>query len=130
MARILLIDDDRDIRTLVLYELLAAGHEVREASDGAQGLAIQRSSPAEVVVTDIFMPEKEGIETIRELKEEFPEIKVIAITGGGRLRESERSFTTHDVGVVAKHLGVVAVLNKPFETAELLRSIESALDGH
>lgn len=129
MARILLIDDDHDIRKLVLYELMAAGYEVLEASDGAQGLAIQRSSPAEVVVTDIFMPEMEGIETIRELREEFPGVKVIAITGGGRLAEKDSS-KPHDLGVVARHLGVVAVLNKPFDTAQLLNSIESALGRH
>jgi CheY-like chemotaxis protein len=113
-----------------MYELQAAGHEVRAAGDGAQGLAMQRASPADVVVTDIFMPEKEGIETIRELMDEFPGIKVIAISGGGQMRGARRSFTAHDLGVVAGQLGVVAVLHKPFETRELLKSIESALGEH
>jgi CheY-like chemotaxis protein len=130
MARILLIDDDRDVRTLMVYELKAAGHDVQAAQDGVEGLAMQRLSPADVVVTDIFMPEKEGIETIRELTEEFPGIKIIAISGGGQVRGSRRSFTAHELGVVADQLGVVAVLHKPFETRELLRSIESALGVH
>jgi CheY-like chemotaxis protein len=131
MARILFIDDDRDIRTLVLHELEAAGHEVRTASDGAQGMALQRALPADVVVTDIFMPEKEGIETIRDLKAEFPQTKIIAISGGGRLAAAaRRTFTDHDLGVVAAELGVAAVLRKPFETHQLLSSIASALEEH
>jgi CheY-like chemotaxis protein len=127
LARILVIDDDRDVRALILYELKAAGHEVRVASDGAEGLAMQRAAPADVVVTDIYMPEKEGIETIRELKEQFPAVKIIAISGGGRLRAGARAFTTQEIGVVAGHLGVAAVLQKPFETQDLLQSIASAL---
>src|SRR5687767_1549944 len=110
MARILVIDDDRDVRTLVLYELEAAGHEVRAASDGAQGMALQRALAADVVVTDIFMPEKEGIETICDLNAEFPQVKIIAISGGGRLAApARRAFTDHDLGVVAEQLGVAAV---------------------
>jgi CheY-like chemotaxis protein len=129
MARILVIDDDSDVRTLMVYELRVAGHEVRGASDGAEGLTRQRESPADVVVTDIYMPEKEGIETIRDLKEEFPRVKIIAISGGGR-NPSAGGFSAHDLRVVAGELGVIAVLQKPFETRELLRSIESALGEH
>lgn len=127
MARILVIDDDSDVRDLIREQLQSAGHEVRAASDGVEGLALQRDSPAAVVVCDIFMPEKEGIETIRELKEEFPAVKIIAISGGGRLRTARRSFTAHELSVVATELGVARVLNKPFEARELLVSIESAL---
>jgi CheY-like chemotaxis protein len=129
MARILVIDDDRDVRTLVLYELAAAGHEVRAAADGAQGLAMQRASPADIVVTDIFMPEKEGVETIRELKDAFPLVKIIAMSGGGTLGAPRRALTMRDLGVVAGELGVVAMLEKPFGTEELLRSVEMALTG-
>lgn len=127
MARILVIDDDKDIRTLMLFELEAAGHEVRAAADGAQGLALQRASPADVVITDIFMPEKEGIETIRDLRDEFPLVKIIAISGGGNIRGRGQAFTLRDLGVVAAELGVVSVLQKPFQTHDLLTSIETAL---
>ena len=96
-------------------------------NNGEQGLRLQRQSPADVVVTDIFMPEKEGIETIRDLKEEFPQVKIIAISGGGRLRAPGQGFTTRDLGVVASELGVCALLQKPFETQQLLASIEVAL---
>ena len=125
MARILVIDDDSDVRALICGDLRSAGHDVTAAADGAQGLALQRQSPAELVVTDIFMPEKEGIETIRELKQEYPAVKIIAISGGGRL--APRYFTTHELDVVASELGVCAVLHKPFESSELLSTIESAL---
>ena len=127
MARILVIDDDGDVRTLLCVQLEAAGHEVRAAADGVAGMALQRKSPAELVVTDIYMPEKEGIETIRELKQEFPATRIIAISGGGRTRGSVRAFSSHELGIVASELGVSAILNKPFETRELLISIESAL---
>ena len=124
MARILLIDDDLDVRTLIQRELEAAGHEVRSAPNGAEGLALQRASPSELVVTDIFMPEKEGLETIRELREQFPDVKVIAISGGGRI-----GTPTWRIAVVARELGVVAVLDKPFDAGVLLKSIDSALAG-
>jgi len=126
MARIIVIDDDKDVRKVILYELRAAGHEVREAGDGAQGLALQRAAPADLVVTDIYMPEKEGIETIRELKEEFPEVKIIAMSGGGSLRPRMRAFTAQQLAVVARELSVGAVLQKPFPIQELLKAVEAA----
>jgi DNA-binding response OmpR family regulator len=123
MARILLIDDDRDIRTLMVYQLEAAGHQVRAAANGEEGLAMQRELGADLVVTDIFMPEKEGIETIRDLRHEFPAVKIIAISGGGRARPS----FARDLSVVAGELGVFIVLQKPFDTQQLLSSIDAAL---
>lgn len=122
LARILVIDDDRDVRILMQRELEAAGHEVRSAPNGAEGLALQRAAPSQVVVTDIFMPEKEGLETIRELREQFPDVKVIAISGGGRM-----GTPTRRIAVVARELGVYEVLEKPFDAAVLLKSIDGAL---
>jgi len=130
MARIIVIDDDHDVRALIVWDLQAAGHEVRAAADGAQGLSLQRASPAELVVTDIYMPEKEGIETIRELKEQYPGLKIIAISGGGSAYGSRASFSTRELSVVATELGVAAVLQKPFASEELLRSIDAALGKH
>ena len=129
MARIIVIDDDGDVRALLRMQLEAQGHEVRSARDGAEGLALQQEFDSQVVITDIFMPEKEGIETIRELKERFPAVKVIAISGGSRLAGSHRSFTVRELSIVAGELGVAAVLQKPFDGAELLRSVDSALRG-
>ena len=122
MARIIVIDDDKDVRKVILYELRAAGHEVREAGDGAQGLALQRAAPADLVVTDIYMPEKEGIETIRDLRQEFPATHVIAMSGGSRVGPASEGLA-----VVAGELGVAAVLYKPFHAKELLACVDSAL---
>ena len=129
MARIIVIDDDQDVRALMVWDLQAAGHEVRAAADGAQGLSLQRASPAELVVTDIYMPEKEGIETIRELKELYPNLKIIAISGGGSVYR-RKSFATHELSIIAAELGVAAVLQKPFASAQLLRSVDAALAKH
>lgn len=127
MASILVIDDDSDLRALLVYQLQAAGYEVRAAAHGAEGLALQHDRPADVIITDIFMPEKEGVETIRELKEQFPAARIIAMSGGGSLRPARRPFTTRDVSVVARELGVTAVLQKPFEMQELLGSVAAAI---
>ena len=81
MTRVLVIDDSDDFRKLALRWFQSCGIEVEGAADGVQGLALQRVRPADVIVTDIFMPEKEGIETIRDLRREFPGVKIIAVTG-------------------------------------------------
>ena len=82
MVRILVIDDDNSIRNLLRRILETAGHEVIEASNGRIALDMQRQKPAELIITDIFMPEKEGTEFIMDMNEEFPAVKVIAMSGG------------------------------------------------
>src|SRR5688572_234064 len=84
MQRILVIDDDEQVRAL-LYEILdRAGFKVVEATNGVEGLKLYRAQPADLVITDLIMPEKEGVETILELRREFPDVRVVAISGGGR----------------------------------------------
>src|SRR3989442_9061824 len=75
MMRVLVIEDNEDFRKLALMWFQSCGIEVEGAANGAQGLALQRARPADVIVTDIFMPEMEGIETIHDLRKEFPEAK-------------------------------------------------------
>src|SRR5262245_58011117 len=111
MARILVIDDDADLREVMQETLQSAGHEVLLAPDGIQGLELQRASPADVVITDIFMPDKEGIETICELKQEFPGVKIIAMSGGGTHVRKPAYLST------ASELGADVVLRKPFAPA-------------
>jgi CheY-like chemotaxis protein len=82
MARILVIDDERIIRTIVKHALEEDGHEVIEAGDGEEGIQLYRKNPTDLVVTDIIMPRKEGIETIKELRRNYPDIKIIAMSGG------------------------------------------------
>lgn len=82
MARILIIDDNDDLRTVICGVLESAGHEVVQAADGVQGIELQRRSPVDLAITDILMPEKEGVETIRDLAREFPALRIIAMSGG------------------------------------------------
>ena len=84
MSKILIIDDEAPIRSMLKDILEDEGYEVVEAENGEVGISQYRNDPTDVVITDIVMPDKEGIATIRELKKEFPDIKIIAMSGGGR----------------------------------------------
>ena len=125
MARILVIEDQADLRVLTQQALESAGHEVIPAADGAEGLALQRKSPADLVITDLFMPEKEGIETIHELKQEFPRVKVIAMSGGGS--GGRAASVLGSLSTAANALGVDAFLPKPFDFRTLLESVRHVL---
>ena len=83
MARILIIEDDEMMSKMVAQAIQNQGHETIQAADGDEGLRLFRENPTDVVITDIPMPEKEGIATIHELKREFPDAKIIAVSGGG-----------------------------------------------
>ena len=123
MARILIIDDEQDALVLAQEALESEGHEVICASQGDEGLALQRERPADLVITDIFMPEKEGIETIHQLTQEYPGIKVIAMSGGGR-----SSRMLENLSVTASALGIAAFLRKPFEVRTLCESVRHVLE--
>src|SRR4051812_35167901 len=110
MARILVIDDNEDVRAVVCGALESAGHEVVHAADGARGVELQRRSPVALVITDILMPEKEGLETIVDLKQEFPQLRIIAMSGAGARLTANYLF-------MARDLGAHAVLSKPFEAS-------------
>src|SRR5260221_4424854 len=84
MIHILVIDDEAAVRTLIRQILEEEGHQVDEATDGEEGLARLQSTHIDLVITDIFMPHKEGIETILALRRQFPNVKIVAISGGGR----------------------------------------------
>lgn len=116
MKRILVIDDDSQTRQMLRQALERAGYSVVEARDGAEGLQYYQENPADLVITDILMPEKEGLETIRELREKFPSVKIIAISGGGRTGKL-------DFLPVAKKLGALRTLYKPFPLQELLDAV-------
>ena len=115
--RVLVIDDNDDFRKLALLWFQIHGIEAQGAANGVEGLDLQRQNPAEIVVTDIFMPEKEGIETIQDLRREFPAAKIIAMTG-------RESLTDYDVFQVARELGVVKTFKKPFKLDDLVAAVE------
>lgn len=121
MSRILVIEDDTKIRKMLRKMLERAGYEVNEASDGLEGLKLYREEPADLVITDIIMPRKEGLETIMDLRREFPEVKIIAISGGGRL--SPQPYLE-----VAEGFGAMRVFSKPFDLEDLQRAISELLE--
>lgn len=122
MKRILIIDDDTQFRQMLRQTLERAGYEIVEAADGNKGIKLFRQSPTDLVITDIIMPEKEGIETIVELKREFPDVKIIAISGGGRIK-AEGYLNS------AKGLKVERTFEKPFDKEELLEAIQELLES-
>lgn len=119
MSTILLIEDDKDQLLYIAAKLESIGHEVVKAVDGDQGLRLFAQKTIDLVITDIFMPEKEGLSTIMELKELSPDTKVIAMTAG------RPSFG--DVLDIASELGADFVLKKPIDMDELNKALRNAL---
>ena len=120
MAAILVIDDDEDVRDIVAQVLEGAGHRVTTARNGREGLTSFRADRPDVVVTDIIMPDKEGIETIRDLRTIAPGTPIIAMSGGGRTGNM-------DFLEVATEFGATRVLRKPFESRDLLDMVSQVL---
>jgi DNA-binding response OmpR family regulator len=116
MKRILVIDDEEQICEMLHKKLESSGYEVEEAPNGKVGLKLFRENPFDLVITDIFMPEKEGLETIRELRKDFPELKIIAITGG-------YSSGPDELLNVARMLGANRTFPKPFKLKEIVETI-------
>ena len=116
MTRILVIEDDAIVRELLQEILAHAGYEVAEARDGKEGIRLYRNEPADLVITDLIMPEKEGIETIMELRRDFPQVKIIAISGGGHV--SPAGYLE-----IASRLGVQRTFAKPFLPDEILEAV-------
>jgi CheY-like chemotaxis protein len=121
MKRILVMDDDTQMRQMLRQTLERAGYEVIEASDGQKGIDLFRQEPTDLVITDIIMPEKEGVETVIELKRDFPDVKIIAISGGSRGIDSQGCLS------YVKGLGISHVFTKPFERKELLETVQELL---
>lgn len=120
MIRILFADDDEEFRTAHTQLLRRAGYAVIEARDGKEALELVLREPIDLVVTDIIMPEIEGLETISRLRRGSKSLPIIAISGGGR-------GTAKDYLQMAKRFGARATLAKPFSSTDLLQTIESLL---
>ena len=120
MARIIVIDDQEPIRRVVRRALEKEGHEVLEASDGEIGEQLLERSPADVVITDIFMPGQDGIVTLRQIRKRFPAVKVIVISGGD-------SSGMLDLRQDAELLGAVKSLQKPFSAREIVDVVRDVL---
>jgi len=120
MASILVIDDHPDILTALRRVLEGAGHTVTEAPDGPTALRWFAGQPRDLVVTDIYMPGMDGIELIVRLRETFPQVPVVAMSGGGPL------YKGHVLGAASK-LGGIRVLAKPFTSDQVLTVVDEAL---
>lgn len=121
MARILIIEDETTLRSLMKDALEKAGHDVTEASDGDQGIKIFKLHQHDVVITDILMPQKEGLETILELTDQFPDIKIIAISGGG-------IGLGDDLLEIALDFGAKQALRKPVTMKHLIEIVQDVME--
>jgi YesN/AraC family two-component response regulator len=121
MAHVLLIDDEPLVVETLSNALTAAGHTVVTALNGVEGLKKYAAGKFDLVITDIIMPDKEGIELIMELRRQAPNVKIIAISGGGRTGNVE--FLK-----MATKLGAVAALKKPIRLAEFYELLKTVLD--
>jgi CheY-like chemotaxis protein len=116
MTRILLIEDHSALRRVLYFNLIKAGYVVLEAIHGADGLRQLRANSVDLVITDMLMPEMDGVEAIQQLRQSFPGVKIIAISGGG-LASPDHYLK------IARKLGADKTLKKPFTFPELLEAI-------
>jgi len=131
MASILIVDDEEEIRVVLETLLKRAGFDIHIATDGDLAIKMYRESPTDLVIIDIIMPNKNGVDAIRALREEFPDVKIIAVSGGGQtgvLSYKPVSLQTTVFLSAAESAGADAVLPKPFSTKELLAVIESLME--
>jgi CheY-like chemotaxis protein len=120
MAHILLIDDDAAILRVQQALLSREGHQVATAGNGKEALPLLHGAAFDLVITDLIMPEREGMETIQLLRRDYPKTKIIASSGGGRADAT-------DYLNMAKLMGANAILPKPFTREELLAAVAQAL---
>jgi len=121
MSNILLVDDDDQLRPLMRLVLERAGYSVREAHNGTDAMTQFTQHPADLVITDLIMPDKEGLALILELRRINRKIKIVAMSGGGRVNPK-------DYLEVAKKFGANLALNKPFSNSELIHAVRQALE--
>ncbi len=117
MATILFADDDPEFRRAYAEYLRNRGHEVIEAENGRDALKQLPRQPVDLAIIDVFMPEREGLEVIREMRQKTPDLKIIAISGGSKHIEASLGLQ------LAKQFGADKIINKPFLPSELLEHI-------
>jgi CheY-like chemotaxis protein len=123
MASILLIDDDDQVRLFLQTLLESEGHSVRQACNGAEGVRRFTESPPDLVLCDVFMPEQDGLETLRTLRGRHPGVKIITISGGSEMMP-EMDFLR-----LAKGLGAARVLPKPLRPKAVMEAVRDVLQS-
>jgi CheY-like chemotaxis protein len=121
VPQILIVEDDDELRSVLREVLEREGYGVAEAADGKAAMELQRLTGADLVITDIIMPEMDGIETIMALRKGFPWVKIIAMSGGHRA--GPRAFLN-----LAKALGAHRTLHKPFIFEDMLDAVDELLE--
>ena len=116
--RLLVVDDDADMRLTLKLALELAGYAVEVAANGREAVACQRESPCDVLITDIFMPDADGFEAIDAFRKQFPSTRIIVVSGGAQ-------FTKRDYLPDAELIGADATLQKPFDVDVLLKTLQS-----
>jgi len=120
MQSILILDDDDGMRDILAKTLTRAGYHVLQAPDGSDVPKMLKKEPIHLLITDLFMPETDGLETITNVRKQFPNVKIIAMSGGTRL-------TDRDYLPVATKLGAHRVLHKPMDAALFLKTVKEVL---
>jgi len=120
LARILIIDDDPDVLRVLHNLFLAMGYSVEDAPDSATGIRKHHEKPFDLILTDIVMPDKEGISTIIELRHEYPDLKIVAMSGGG-------DFEPYGYLDIARRVGADRTITKPFSAKEILNVMNELL---
>ena len=120
MAHVVVIDDEAPMRALVRQILEVAGYQVSEAAEGAAGITLLRTLPVALLITDLFMPGQEGIQTIMEVRQHFPQVRMLAISGGSKKLPM-------DLMPEARAFGAHGTLAKPFTRQELLDAVSAVL---
>lgn len=121
VQKVLLLEDDQDLRATLVYGLEAAGYEVKPAADGRDVLKMIDDFAPDVIVTDVIMPHKEGIETIQEVRSVKPNLPIVAMSGGGRMNAD-------DILRFAAAFGVQQTIAKPFKIKDLVDAVEAAFN--
>ena len=129
MARILVVDDEPEIRDLCAMTLREAGHHVVLADNGQSALDIHRIAPQDLVLLDMFMPIKDGLETLTALRSSSPAPKIIAVSAGWRVtgRRHAPDEVPRDVLDEARARGADAILHKPFDPDDLVKAVQTLL---
>lgn len=132
MTKIIVIDDDEAMRDVLVEILEREDFEVSVASNGDEGLQLLREGGADLVITDVIMPRKNGINTAHEIRKEFPDTRIIVISGGGNITPMEyepAAITTTAYLALASVTGADVTLTKPFERKELLNAVKELIQA-
>ncbi len=121
MSKILVIDDDKEVRDIITISLECVGHSISQAEDGLVGFKMLDGNDFDLIITDLVMPHQDGVETIIQIKSQYPDLKIIVISGKTRINSSSYSIL-EDTFKVDKSLF------KPIDFAELVKSVNELLD--